>query len=258
MNSDSVTQGNEASPIMHVKWCGFRYGQCVMWPGKLRSSLILGDTYKDLGKPELIADKIHKYRTLKEKYGEYRFLKDGPPDELCSFVFDSHAEAVRIFGRKELDLLETGEGLDDALAYLQSRRIELEVLSETKKSMGPGSVDVVVKFLKSRELDKYFRKLITPQGKIDLEDNSVDLRYNGRLMRDGTLYDTLAKDLSEKDVEPQEAVLVGAFPDTDIDPAHSRGFKTIQYKGFADLGDSKADTAISSFRELKEILRKKG
>ncbi len=257
MNVISVTQNSGVSSIMHVKWCGFSYSQCVMWPEELWSPLIFGDTYKDLGKPELIADKIHKYRTLKEKYGDYRLLKDGPPDELCTFVFDNHAEAVRIFGRKELDLLKKGEGLDDTLADLQSQRIELVVLSETKKSMGPGSLDIVVKFLKTRGLDRYFKRLITPQGKIDLEDDSVDLRYSGRFKRDGTLYETLALDLSEKGVEPYEAVLVGASPDTDINPAHDKGFKTIQYTGFIDLGESKADTAISSFRELKDILRKK-
>lgn len=254
---DSGTQARTVPHLFDVKWCGFGYAQCVMWPGDLWSPLIFGDTYKELGRPELIADKIHKYRILKEKYGDRRFLEEGPPDELRTFVFDNQAEAVRTFGRYELDLLDKGEGLDEALAYLQAQRIELEVVSETRKSMGPGSVDIVLKFLKSRKLDKYFRRLITPQGKIDLEDDTVDLRYDGRFKRDGTLFDTLVRELSEKGVKPHEAVLVGAVPDTDINPAHERGLKTIQYTGFVDLGQSKADAAISSFRELKEILRKK-
>jgi ribonucleotide monophosphatase NagD (HAD superfamily) len=52
--------------------------------------------------------------------------------------------------------------------------------------------------------------------------------------------------------------MVGDKPETDINPAHDRGFKTIQYTGFIDLGPSKADLVIRSFYELTTILKKKG
>ena len=45
--------------------------------------------------------------------------------------------------------------------------------------------------------------------------------------------------------------MVGDKPSTDIDPAHDRGFKTIQYTGFVDLGPSNADLA-SSFRRAQD------
>ena len=76
--------------------------------------------------------------------------------------------------------------------------------------------------------------------------------------KDGTLYDVLAEELKELGIEPHEAVMIGDKPSTDIDPAHDRGFKTIKYTGFIDLGKSKADLVIDSFQELKNIIKKKG
>ena len=148
-------------------------------------------------------------------------------------------------------------GLVDALDYLQGLGIELQVVSEMKKTMGAVGTDIVSRFLKRRGLVKYFKELVTPQGKIMLEDDSIDLKYKGFTKKEGTLYDVLAKELKERGIETHEAVMVGDKPETDIDPAHDRGFKTIQYTGFIDLGESKADMVIHTFDELKEILKKK-
>ncbi|MEE9611767.1 MAG: HAD hydrolase-like protein, partial [Desulfatiglandales bacterium] len=117
--------------------------------------------------------------------------------------------------------------------------------------------DAVSRFLKAKGLVKYFRILVTPKGKVNLEDNSIDLRYEGHTKKEGTLYDVLAQELKERGIQPHEAVMVGDKPETDIDPAHERGFKTIKYTGFIDLGESKADNTIHSFEELKTILKKK-
>ena len=242
---------------MEVKWCGFDYGQCIMEPGGLRNPLLYGNLYKALGKPELIPDKIRKYRMLKEKYGTFSLIKEGHRDEIYSYVLDDDPEAIDRFGQLEQDLLDMGEGLEDVLVYLQDQGIELQVVSEMKKTMGAVGTDIVSRFLKRRGLVKYFKELITPQGKITLEDNSIDLKYKGFTKKEGTLYDVLAQELKERGIEPHEAVMVGDKPETDIDPAHDRGFKTIQYTGFIDLGESKADMVIHSFDELKEILKKK-
>lgn len=242
---------------MEVKWCGFDYGQCIMEPGGLRNPLLYGNLYKALGKPELIPDKIRKYRMLKEKYGTFSLIKEGHRDEIYSFVLDDDQEAIDLFGQLEQDLLDMGDGLEGALDYLQAQGIELQVVSEMKKTMGAVGTDIVSRFLKRRGLVKYFKELVTPQGKITLEDNSIDLKYKGFTKKEGTLYDVLAQELKERGIEPHEAVMVGDKPETDIDPAHDRGFKTIQYTGFIDLGESKADMVIHSFDELKEILKKK-
>ncbi|MFH1137822.1 MAG: HAD hydrolase-like protein [Pseudomonadota bacterium] len=242
---------------MQVKWCGFDYGQCIMEPGGLRNPLLYGELYKELGRPELIPDKIRKYRTLKEKYGSYSRIKEGHRDEIYSFVLDDDPRAIALFGRKEQELLDMGEGLEDALEYLQAQGVELMVVSEMKKTLGPVGTDIVSRFLKERGLVRFFTELVTPQGKINLIDDSIDPAYKGFTKKDGTLYDVLARELMSRGIEPHEAVMVGDKPETDIDPAHERGFKTIQYKGFIDLGESKADVVIERFSELKSILIKK-
>ncbi len=242
---------------MEVKWCGFDYGQCIMEPGGLRNPRMFGDIYKALGKPELIPEKINKYRKLKEKYGSYGRIKEGHRDEIHSYVLEDDPEAIELFSNKEQELLDMGDGLEDALDYLQEQGIELQVVSEMKKTLGAVGTDIVSKFLKRRGLVKYFNELVTPQGKMNLVDDTVDPRYNGHTKKDGTLYDVLAEELRERGIEPHEAVMVGDKPETDINPAHDRGFKTIKYTGFIDLGESKADLVIDNFEELKSILKKK-
>jgi len=244
--------------ILEVKWCGFDFGQCIMDPGGLRNPLVFGDIYKELGKPELIPDKIRKYRILKEKYGTYGKIKEGHRDEIHGFVLDNDLKAIELFGKKEQEYLSMAEGLGDALEYLHSQGIEFQVISEMKKTLGPVGTDLVSRFLKTRGLLKYFNDLITPQGRINLHRDSLDLKYKGCTKEDGSIYDVLAKELKERDIEPHEAVMVGDKPETDINPAHDRGFKTIQYIGYMDFGKSKADLVISSFSELKTILRRKG
>ena len=242
---------------MEVKWCGFDYGQCIMEPGGLRNPRMFGDLYKELGKPELIPEKIRKYRILKEKYGSYGRIKEGHRDEIYRYVLDDDSTAIELFGEKEQELLDMGFGLEDALIFLKGLGIELQVVSEMKKTLGAVGTDIVSRFLKRRGLVRYFKQLVTPQGKINLEDDTIDLKYKGYTKKDGTLYDVLAGELKERGIQTHEAVMVGDKPETDINPASERGFKTIQYTGFVDLGASKADLRIHSFSELKEILKKK-
>lgn len=244
--------------VMAVKWCGFDYGQCIMEPGGLRNHLVFGDIYKMLGRPERIRDKIRRYRVLNEKYGTYSKIKEGHRDEIYSYVLDGDPEAIDLFGVKEQEYLDMGDGLEGALEHLSGLGIELQVVSELKKTLGAVGTDIISRFLKRRGLVRYFREVVTPQGKIDLTDDGVDLRYQGKTKAEGTLYDVLRDELRERGIEPDEAVMVGDKPETDINPAHERGFKTIQYKGFIDLGDSAADLVIHSFDELKTVLVKKG
>jgi FMN phosphatase YigB (HAD superfamily) len=128
-----------------------------------------------------------------------------------------------------------------------------------KKTLGPVGSDIVSRFLKNRGFTRYFPTLVTPQGKMDIvNDTIVDESYIGLTKEAGTIYDRLAEDLRSRGIEPDEAVMIGDKPSTDIDPAHDRGFKTIKYTGFIDLGPSKADVEIEHFSELKVILKKKG
>ena len=248
-------RGWDALHALEVKWAGFDFGQCIMEPGGLRNPLVFGDLYKKLGHPELVAERMHRYRVLKEKYGSYGAVKEGHRDEIHTYVLDDDARAIELFSELEQAHLDMGTGLVEALEYLRGEGIELQVVSEMKKTLGPVGTDIVSRFLKTRGLVKYFRELVTPQGKIDLVDESVDTRYLGRSKETGTLYDVLALELAERGIRPDEAVMVGDKPATDINPAHDRGFKTIQYTGFVDLGPSNADLRIDSFDELKTVLK---
>jgi len=244
--------------VLEVKWAGFDYGQCIMEPGGLRNWLVLGDICKLLGEPEMTAERIHRYRRLRELYDEYSKIKEAHRDEIHSYVLDDDKEAQDLFSQKEQQYLDLGAGLEDALQWIQDQGIELQVVSEMKKTLGPVGTDSVSRFLKRRGLTNYFPTLVTPQGKLDIvRDTIVDESYIGLTKEAGTIYDRLAEDLRSRGIEPDEAVMIGDKPSTDIDPAHDRGFKTIKYTGFIDLGPSKADLEIEHFSELKGILKKK-
>jgi putative hydrolase of the HAD superfamily len=253
----TATAATAAVPVLEVKWCGFDYGQCIMEPGGLRNPLVFGDIYKELGRPELIEERIRRYRVLKEKYGTFSKIKEGHRDEIHSYVLEDDSRAIEIFARKEQELLDMGEGLIEALEYLQGEGIELAVVSEMKKTLGAVGTDIVSRFLKERGLTRFFRELITPQGKIDLLTDTVDERYRGHTKEEGTIYDVLAAELAERGIQPQEAAMVGDKPATDIEPAHRRGFRTVQYRGFVDLGASSAEVVIDHFSEIPAVIKRK-
>ncbi|MEW6374174.1 MAG: HAD family hydrolase [Thermodesulfobacteriota bacterium] len=242
---------------MELKWIGFDFGQCLMDPTGLRSHLVIGDVSKELGEPERIEERIHKYRVLKEKFGSYSVVKEGHRDLIMSYVFDGKEEAKEIFSAKEQEHLLMGSGLEEALQYLKGQGIHLSVVAELKKTLGPMGTDIVTRFLQTKGLLKYFEEVVTPQGKINLRDGSVDLKYKGKTKEEGTLYDELAKDLQARGILAAESAMVGDKIGTDISPAKKRGFKTIQFTGYIDMGPSEADFKISDFRELKEIVKKK-
>lgn len=244
--------------MLEVKWVGFDYGQCIMEPGGLRNYLVLGDICKQLGEPELIADRIHRYHQLNEHYGSYSRIKEGHRDEIYHYVLDDNPEGQTLFSEKEQQYLEIASGLVETLEWLKQQGFVLEVVSEMKKTLGPVGTDIVSRFLKRHGLTKYFPVIISPQGKLDIiNDVLVDERYVGKTKEAGDIYDVLAEDLLSRGIKPEEAVMVGDKPATDINPAHARGFKTIQYVGFIDLGPSDADLVISDFTELKNVLKKK-
>jgi len=241
--------------VIEIKWCGIDFGQCLMDPSGLRNYLVIGDVCKLMGEPELINERIHRYRVLKEKYGSYGAIKEGHRDEILRYVFDNDSRAMDIFSLKEQEHLRVAEGAEEALAYLRDQGVQVAIVAELKKTLGPLGSDIVTRFLQTKGLMQYFDELITPQGRINLRDGSVDMRYKGKTKEEGTLYDELAKDLLSRGIRTSEAAMIGDKPWTDIAPAKRRGFKTIQYTGYIDYGKSDADFVISHFRELKEIVK---
>ena len=242
---------------IELKWLGFDFGQCMMDPTGLRNHLVIGDVSKELGEPELAEERIHRYRVLKEKYGSYSIVKEGHRDEIMNYVFDGREEAKEIFSAKEQEHLLAGSGLEEALQYLTAEGIHLSVVAELKKTLGAMGTDIVTRFLQNKNLTRYFEDVVTPQGKIDLRDGSVDLSYKGKTKEQGTLYDELIQALLKRGISPSDGAMVGDKIATDIVPARKRGFTTIQYTGYIDMGPSEADYRIENFLELKELIKKK-
>ncbi len=242
---------------LELKWVGFDFGQCMMDPTGLRTYLVIGDVSKEMGEPELVEERIDRYRILKEKYGTYSAVKEGHRDEIISYIFDGKEEAKEIFSAKEQEHLLMGEGLEEALRYLTGEGIRLAVVAELKKTLGAMGTDIVTRFLQTKNLTGYFEEVITPQGRIDLRTGSIDLHYKGKTKEEGTLYDELVRTLHERGIDPSEGAMVGDKIATDIIPAKKRGFFAIQYTGYIDMGPSVADYRIENFRELKQIIKKK-
>ena len=242
---------------MELKWIGFDFGQCMMDPTGLRNYLVIGDVSKDLGEPELIEERIHKYRILKEKYGSYSAVKEGHRDEIMSYVFDRREDARELFSAREQQHLLMGKGLRETLQYLKNEGIHMAVVAELKKTLGAMGTDIVTRFLQANQLTQYFEEVITPQGDIDLNTGSVDLAYKGKTKEEGTLYDELICHLAERGIRPSEGAMVGDKITTDILPARKRGFHTVQYTGYIDMGPSEADYTINDFVQLKGFVAKR-
>ncbi|HAX18311.1 MAG TPA: hypothetical protein DCY00_06930 [Actinobacteria bacterium] len=243
---------------IEVKWVGFDFGQCLMDTGGLRTYLIVGDVCKELGEPELIDERVHKYHILKEKYDNYSVLKEGHRDEIIDYVFDGNYDASELFLEKEQEYLIAGKGLEETLCYLTDQKIKLSVVSELKKTLGPVDTNVICRFLNRKGLIKYFRYIVSPLGLVEINSGSLNSKYKGKTKEAGTIYDELAMDLKERGVDVSEAVMVGDKLWTDIIPAKKRGFWTIQYTGYIDMGFSEyADFRVSDFRQIKNLVKGK-
>jgi FMN phosphatase YigB (HAD superfamily) len=244
---------------IEVKWMGFDFGQCLMDTRGLRSHLVIGDVCKELGEPELIDERIHKYHILKEKYENYSVLKEGHRDQIIEYVFDNNFNAQELFVEKEQEHLIAGKGLEETLRYLTDQGIKLSVVSELKKTLGPVDTNVISRFLTRKGLMKYFKYILSPLGLVDVNTGFVYLlKYKDKTKEEGTIYDELVQDLRIRGVDVSEAVMVGDKLWTDIIPAKKRGLITIQYTGYIDMGPCEyADFRISDFREIKDFVKGK-
>ena len=242
--------------VIEAKWVGFDFGQTLCDTSPERTYWMIGDASRELGEPELVDVRCHRWRVMREKYGAWSAIKEGHRDEIVDFVFDGRAGAAEVFSKQEQKYTKVADGGREALHYLRDEGIELSVVAELKRTFGPIGTDQVTRFLTAQGIIGYFADLVSPQGRVILHDFSVDGRYKGLSKEDGSIYDLLAEDLRQRDIEPSEAVMVGDKEWTDITPAQQRGFKAVQYVGFVFHAPSKADAVIQHFSELKSIIRR--
>jgi FMN phosphatase YigB (HAD superfamily) len=192
---------------------------------------------------------------MKEKYGLWSIIKEKHRDEIASYVFDDRDEASEVFARIEQKYLKVADGAIDAIEYLRDQGIAVSVVAEMKRTFGPIGTDQVSRFLVNQNVNQYFDELISPQGKVNLRDGTVDLKYKGYSKEEGNIYDLLAEDLSDRGFETSEAVMVGDKEWSDLTPAQKRGFKAIHYIGFIYHGPSNAEYTIKHFSDLKKIIK---
>lgn len=241
--------------VLEAKWVGIDFGQTLCDSSPERTYWMIGDTSKELGEPELIDVRCHRWRTMREKYELWSYVKEKHRDEITSYVFDGHPEAAEIFSRMEQKYTKVADGALDAIRYLRDQGIEVSVVAELRRTFGPIGTDQVSRFLKAQNVIDYFDELISPQGKVNLRDNSVDPRYKGFSKEEGSLYDVLAEDLASRGIKTSEAVMVGDKEWSDLTPAQKRGFKAIHYIGFIYHSPSNADFTIRHFSELKNLIK---
>jgi len=243
---------------VEAKWIGFDFGQTLMDTRRMRNYLVIGDTSKELGEPELVEKRINRFRRIKEKYGAYTTVKEAHRDEIIAYVFDGRPGAQEILSRVEQNHLFMAKGLEETLRFLADEGIPISVVAELKKTLGPMGTDIVSRFLERHGLRGYFKDIVCPQGRLSLDSGLLDLRYKGMTKEEGTIYDLLASDLRAEGIDVSEAVMVGDKLSTDISPAKRRGFVTIQYTGYIDMGSCEdADYRISDFRELKSMITRR-
>jgi FMN phosphatase YigB (HAD superfamily) len=239
---------------MEVKWCGLDFGQSLMDPSGVRTYWVVGDVCKELGKPELSPQAVNRFRVLVEACGDVNQLKEAHRTEILTYVFDGDEEAMELFSVKEKDYMGLAEGAEEALRYMREQGISVNVVAELKKVVGELHKNVISRFLKSKNVVKYFDYLYTPQGRISLRDDSVDDSYKGKTKESGQLYERLIAELQERGIKPGEMLIVGDNVVTDINPPHRLGIRVVQYTGYEDMGPSNAECRVSSFHELKRWL----
>jgi FMN phosphatase YigB (HAD superfamily) len=240
---------------LEAKWVGIDFGQTLCDSSPERTYWMIGDTSKELGEPELVDVRCQRWRMMKEKYGLWSYIKEKHRDEIASYVFDGRPGAAEIFAGMEQKYTKVADGALDAISYLRDQGIEVSVVAELRRTFGPIGTDQVSRFLKAQNVIDYFDELISPQGKVNLRDNSLDPRYKGFSKEEGTLYDVLKDDLASRGIKTSEAVMVGDKEWSDLTPAQKRGFKAIHYIGFIYHSPSNAEYTIRHFSELKSLIK---
>lgn len=236
---------------IRVKWIGIDFGNSLTNSSSERTYWMIGDISKELGEPDLVQERCHRWRAMKEKYGSYNTIKESYRPEAIKYVFHNNKQAAEIFIKAEMKYLKLADNSLNTLKYFKDMGIEVSIVTELKETILPLEDDLVLPFLRHHNAQYYFTDIITPKGKINISTGDFDSRYLGKSKEAGDIYDVLVEDLYKKNIKPSEAVMVGDTPWSDITPAKQRGFSTILYTGYIDRGPCESDFVIDDFTKLK-------
>ncbi|MDH5443411.1 MAG: HAD family hydrolase, partial [Hadesarchaea archaeon] len=255
------------------RWCGFDFGGTMIDPRKNYQSWIevINEIYTELGKPEVINEKVARFDELLTKYEYDERLMDGIVDDIelwkryyrlkrlretdmqkfLSYILDNDRDAIELFRGKSFRFLKIADGLKECLAYLKDNGVSVNIVSDVGSE---GTIKTISNILSIFDLTPYFSEIITNYGRIK-NDGNIDLSYKGMEKIDGTIYKKLARELLDIGINPSQALIIGDRPVEDVEKAKENGFKAIQFMGIMKRRVSKvADYVISDLRELKKIL----
>ena len=256
-----------------VRWVGFDFGGTIQngsggYQGTIDS---INEIFTELGKPEIIGEKVTRFNELLAKYGyeeemmygvdediefwkrHYRFkrLQEKGLTEFFSYVLDNNQDAIKLYQNKRLRHFKATDGLNECLEYLKNKGVSVNIVSELGSE---GTLNIISSFLSRFNLWPYFSDVITNYGRIK-NNGDLDLSFKGTEKIDGTIYKRLVRDLLDAGIEPSQALMIGDHPVEDVEKAKENGFYAIQFTGVIKRRVSNAaDYVISDLRELKKII----
>jgi len=255
-----------------VRWVGFDFGGTIQNPGKGYQSTAeaIREVYTEIGRPELINDKLSRFDELvaESEYDEhfmdgiaddidfwkrhYRFrnLREMGVQKIFNYIFDNNQEAIKLFQNKGHRFWEPVNGLHECFEYLKDKEISINIVSEVGSEE---TIKSIANFLRIHNLTHY-SDIITNFGRIK-KNGDMDLSYKGLGKNDGAIYKKLARDLIDIGIQPFQALMIGDRPVEDVEKAKENGFKAIQFTGVQKRRvSSAADYVISNLKELENIL----
>jgi len=247
----------------NFKWIGIDYGMTLMDPRNFHHSEIISRIYKILNCPEVIEEKIRKWKELRESVAnspslslqeKVRLLKEYHRDKIYSEIFDNNMEAIRLYEKFEVEELRLSPGVKDFLKKVSSKVSEIAIVSEATNKHAALQI---CRFVKYHGLESFINAVITPAGLYNTKGLLVDDRFIGATKVSGELYDKLKERLREMGIKTSEAIIIGDDPIRDIRNARERGFFTILYIGVVNRGNNEeADMIIEDWDSVSHLLLK--
>ena len=196
-----------------------------------------------------VDERIRNFRSLLDKAETIECLIEQYREDFLKEVLDSNPEIIKSLHAYERSIFEPTLNVREALRYVISKGIECAVITDapTEEIL----CGIFIERLETWELRRFFSNIYSPAGAVR-HDGSMDYSYRGKTKRSGKLYDLLVEELRSRlpHIDSQNAAIVGDDIISDIEQPKIRGFRTFQYIGAIDRGESEADQKIENWLDL--------